>query len=485
MKKIKLKLITLILVVLLLVFLSTSRAEIIYLKAGGEIEGKIIDENEEFIRIKTKMGLVNLDRQRIKSIEEKEIPPEQIYTPKELYEIKAGEIEEFDAQAHYELGLFCIESGLYREAEKELRLAQELEPALEKEIEESLQIIDEAKARQIYEQALKFYNQSDYERARTYLKKIAIEFSETEIAKEAASMITQIEKEEILKKAKEAKMPTIAGSVIIIPQDYPTLKEAIIKAESGTTILIKEGEYREEGILRLKSGITLKGAGADLTKITIGREGIKFEDIQNRKPVSKITIENMTFILQGQPIKLEFTEDIKFKNCIITGLRIALYILASKNIEIESCTISGLYTGISLGHGPSSISIRNSIIAMNKKYNIFVADLDKTGISWVNPVTGEEVAEERKEKILEDFKDVSLTLFYNDVWGAKYDYYRCSPGKNDISEDPQFVGDGDYHLKPASPCIDAGDPDAKYNDADSSRADMGALPYLTLEEEAP
>lgn len=49
---------------------------------------------------------------------------------------------------------------------------------------------------------------------------------------------------------------------------------------------------------------------------------------------------------------------------------------------------------------------------------------------------------------------------YNDLYGNSTNYNNCS-GTNDISLDPSYVGGGDYHLQPGSPCIDAiptGDP---------------------------
>lgn len=49
------------------------------------------------------------------------------------------------------------------------------------------------------------------------------------------------------------------------------------------------------------------------------------------------------------------------------------------------------------------------------------------------------------------------------------------PGEGDLTDDPQFVDPnlGDFTIRTASPMIDAGNPDAAYNDTDGSRADMG------------
>ncbi len=70
---------------------------------------------------------------------------------------------------------------------------------------------------------------------------------------------------------------------------------------------------------------------------------------------------------------------------------------------------------------------------------------------------------------------------YNLSYGNhKADFYLSgsyAPGEGDLSEDPQFVdpNTGDYTLRSTSPMIDAGHPDASYNDTDGSRNDMGAF----------
>lgn len=364
---------------LLLIIFSISEADIIRLKDGGKVEGEILEETPEFIKVKTKIGAIQLNRNKIESIEK-----------------------------------------------KEFELTEEPKPAVKEKAKPKK---EEVKAKEI---------------------------QKTEVS---------------------PAEPQEPKADITVPVDYPTLKEAIIAAHSGDVIYIKPGEYTEKEGLRLKKGITLMGSETDSTKIIIGRDGIKFEDIETAKPASRVTIKNLTFALQDKPIVLDYVEDINFKNCIITGPNIGFFITASKKIEITNCTISGFsYSAISLGHGPSDVTIRNSIIANCYWYSIYVDDLSKMGIVWP---AGQEVSKEEKDKFMAGLKDIKLAFLYNDVWGAKENYFNSTPGEFDISQDPQFVVYGaDYRLQPTSPCIDAGDPDEKYNDADGTRNDLGALPYF-------
>jgi len=49
------------------------------------------------------------------------------------------------------------------------------------------------------------------------------------------------------------------------------------------------------------------------------------------------------------------------------------------------------------------------------------------------------------------------------------------PGEGNTDVDPMFfdAAQGDFHLSSGSPCVDAGDPDPRFNDVDGSRNDMG------------
>ena len=61
-----------------------------------------------------------------------------------------------------------------------------------------------------------------------------------------------------------------------------------------------------------------------------------------------------------------------------------------------------------------------------------------------------------------------VAVSYSDIEGGW-------SGTGNIDRDPLFVDN--FHLQPHSPCIDAGDPDPQYDDADGTIADMGAYYY--------
>ena len=73
----------------------------------------------------------------------------------------------------------------------------------------------------------------------------------------------------------------------------------------------------------------------------------------------------------------------------------------------------------------------------------------------------------------------TLTVSYSDVQGGEAAAY-FEPGstliwlEGNIDADPLFVGPGDYHLRPGSPCIDAGVDDGVYTDLDGDTRPYGA-----------
>jgi hypothetical protein len=88
----------------------------------------------------------------------------------------------------------------------------------------------------------------------------------------------------------------------------------------------------------------------------------------------------------------------------------------------------------------------------------------------------------------------AIRIINNILWANKDDLYAASftassrPDHSDIGDgdfqgvngnisvDPMFTDSegGDFRLKPDSPCLNAGNPDPIFSDADGSRNDMGA-----------
>jgi hypothetical protein len=92
------------------------------------------------------------------------------------------------------------------------------------------------------------------------------------------------------------------------------------------------------------------------------------------------------------------------------------------------------------------------------------------------------------------FQGGSVRIINTILWDNKDDLYSAwfspasRPGHSNIgdgdfrglngniSSDPLFIDpeNGDFRLRPDSPCIDAGNPDPIYYDPDGSKNDMGA-----------
>ncbi|MCZ6688164.1 MAG: hypothetical protein O7H41_00970 [Planctomycetota bacterium] len=109
------------LLLLVIALPAIAQADRIKLKNGEIIEGKITLETSGSIYIRTAIGTRAVKLEDVLEIEKEK-------SPRELYKEKASAIAKGDANGHYELGLWCKEKGLEKQARSQYRSAVRLVP---------------------------------------------------------------------------------------------------------------------------------------------------------------------------------------------------------------------------------------------------------------------------------------------------------------------------------------------------------------------
>lgn len=262
-----------------------------------------------------------------------------------------------------------------------------------------------------------------------------------------------------------------AGKYTIrVPDDCATIKEACERSLPGDTILLGEGEFTAESGIVFKGNTKLAGQGADKTILKLGPTGLNISSINGS--LNNFTLKDMSVDVNGFPLSISGLNGLLIKNCVFRGknLSTCLEISSVSNAQILNSDILNGGCGLQLWGGPIELTVRNCIF-FNNKAGIVVA---KPPI-MANP---DDWPKEEAEKYWQRPRDdVRLELKYNCFYNVK-DLIDCKKGDNDIMSDPRFSNPSkdDYHLRDNSPCIDAGDPDKKYDDPDGSRSDIGAFP---------
>ena len=308
---------------------------------------------------------------------------------------------------------------------------------------------------------------------------------------------------------------TSENSVIIVPDNFPTIQGAIDDASPDDTVYVKAGTYSliENGEIFpiiMKNGVSLVGEGADVCILDAEQTNKVIvcnfiSDTSTR--IEGFTITNGSGSLGGGIYC--FVSSPTITNNIITGNRasrgagISCMWFSSPNI------INNVITGNSAsskGGGiycefDSSPVITNNVIAGNeatgewgtKEGGGIYCYLYSSPTITNNIITGNMSNSGGGGIHCYNFSFPSIT--YDDVWGNfPLNYSGCGAGTGCISEDPLFVDPtiSDYQLRAGSPCVDTGDNDAsglpefdldgnpRIVDGDDDGAavvDMGAFEY--------
>jgi len=233
--------------------------------------------------------------------------------------------------------------------------------------------------------------------------------------------------------------PALAAA-IHIPADQPTIQDGIDAAIDGDFVLVATGTYVENINFRGKT-ITLQSeAGAELTVIDGDQNGpvLRFSNDETEESI----IEGFT-IRNGSGTYFEWTPGV-WDYC---GGGIFCY---ASSPTITNCTI----TGNSAGEDGGGIKCDDSTLTITNCILWGDSALEGSEI-WIGTI----------------FDPSTLTVNYSDVQGGEADVHIEGTSTLDwtdgnIDSDPRFVTDWNYHLRPLSPCINAGTDAGVYTDID-------------------
>lgn len=314
--------------------------------------------------------------------------------------------------------------------------------------------------------------------------------------------------------------------------DYQTITGAVGAAQPGDVILVAEGTYSESSgevfPINLTPSITLRSAGITFVPVIQGSIHIKGEDVRT---------EGFKIIASSnRGIRIEDESTAEISRCLITGG--GVYCSAC-TANFSNCTIRDNaefgYGGGSFGggvtcstyNGPCQLAFRHCLITDNSAtdvgfgyacakgggvyidgvhnseskvtfINCIIANnaagahalSDMRGWSWADAYGGGVYANVPARFVNCSFANNGVwawaaypSMNGDDVYAGSKEIINCIMS----DDEPNFVDphNGDYHLIDDSPCIDAGDPDPKWNDAcrppgkGTARNDMGAYggPY--------
>jgi tetratricopeptide (TPR) repeat protein len=150
------------------------RADVLRLKDGTVIEGRIVQENAQDVRIRTGTSEITVPRARIAEIEKGE-------APHEAYKKRAAETKDDDAEGHFKLAEFCLEHRLLPEAIGELRRTLELKADHEAARAKLRPLLDQ-RALPLLSQAKRLQEQAQYEEAEEPLIKILEQYPDSSYA---------------------------------------------------------------------------------------------------------------------------------------------------------------------------------------------------------------------------------------------------------------------------------------------------------------
>ena len=176
-------------------------------------------------------------------------------------------------------------------------------------------------------------------------------------------------------------------TTIIVPDDYPTIQEAINAANPGDTIYVNPGKYYEH--IAVNKTVSLIGEDRDTTIIDGSRTGSVINIIADNVYITGFTIQNSSHAWRGCPILLQNCANVTIRNNkIAEGDSCIRLEYSDHNNILENIITNPDFSGIYLTHSSENnitgniISMVSYGIEMDQSNNNTINDNMITEINW-------------------------------------------------------------------------------------------------------
>ncbi len=148
-----------------------------------------------------------------------------------------------------------------------------------------------------------------------------------------------------------------SSHVIRVPEDYPSIQEAVDHAGSGAIIIVSRGVYHESLAIKDLSGLRIIGREAVITGDHTRNIGILIEN-STSITISGLSLDNYTRV----GILLSLSRDISINNTSVRGSVIGLSINASTGVNITGIRIENASTALEI-NGCRDVRITRSTLS--------------------------------------------------------------------------------------------------------------------------
>jgi ribosomal protein S27AE len=191
------------------------------------VEGMVIEETPEKLVLKLGARKTPIPVKSIKHRVEIELDAEQVFTPDELYELKAAEVDATTVDGNLALAEYALSLGLSAKARGHYEKVKEIDVAQKDKIDALLAEFDkrqkEAEAKKMKADILVLSKTGKFEQAKELLAKLKDSYAETEATKDLDAVAQKLQADEDLFKTKREEFLRKE----IVPAYYESMERLI------------------------------------------------------------------------------------------------------------------------------------------------------------------------------------------------------------------------------------------------------------------